>query len=232
MVLGIDESEVIKIAVEHAGTIINGYAVYDCMEDGEQNRLFGRCLFNNEFVHPEDDKYCIELFKVNQNQDFDMACYDCDIPENEKESCCKDAWIEENIEKFDDNNREVIEFRIREIISDIVSEDLDKLNKIRLGISAKLDSPIHYQEEIFNTDYEMNILDELVDNAYYNGLYAGYEPKEFLEPFVEQLGAKFDFIHDYPQNNNLNDEDIKLCIELRDNLYDYKLDETLKLLKK
>lgn len=239
MVLGIENEKIVKLAVESSGDIVNGYCIYDCEEENEKSKVRGLYLFNNEHLHPDVDKHYIYLLGVQQNTDFDMQCYDCNFNDNQwvdpeyknKEECCMACWIEERVENFDDENREDIELQIREIISDIVSEDLDKLNTIRLGIYKKFYSTTQYEQELYNNNYEMNVLDELVDNAYDGGL-SIIEPKKFLSGDVDELMNKLDYIRDNNfMYNNLSEEEDDLAYNLHEALLKYNLDKALELLK-
>lgn len=240
MVLGIDNQKIVEKAVEYAGQIVNGHAVYDCMEDVEENRLFGCSLMNNETIDPEEDKYNIYLFKVEAGEDFDMGCYDCNFmdpdwedPEYEtKEDCCMECWMEEAAYNWiDEQYRDSIENQIREIINDIIWEDLDKLNTIRLGIYREFYSITQYQQELYNNNYEMEVLDALVDNAYDNGLSID-EPKEFLSGDVDELMNKLDYIRDQSLiYDNLSEEENDLAYNIHEALYAYDLDKALELLK-
>lgn len=243
MILGYDVSDIVELALNAQGSITDGCALYDY----DNGKMVSGAYTTGTIENPAN--HLLEIYRISQgalNTDgFD--CNDCPYEDEEfitrmkkeepnlytsKEECCRDAWFDiacENFyEDFDNNSRNSIEQEIRDIIENHIGEELSKLHEIHILCYERFYSPYHYQQEIFNDTYEMNILDNLVDEAMENG-FKLIKPKKWLSGDIDMEHNHWDAIADYDEN--LSNDERKLLYNISMKLLKEDLDGALKLLR-
>ena len=173
MILGYTNEEIVKKAIEGYSQMTDGVAQYDY----QNGKLLSAGFTTGETENPANP--VIEVFRLSQGErgKIDYNCDECpyrnedaQYPDWEKyypetrEECCIDAYIENNFDDdFENNFRESVEEQIRNVLLDYLGDTLSKLNEIRIAISDIV-APYNYYN-VRQEDWEMRVLDNLVDNA-------------------------------------------------------------------
>jgi len=177
MIFNLDSTEIVKLAVENQNTHFDGVVQYNY----ESGKLFGCSMSTGETENPANP--FIEVFRLHQGENVVLfvnheECDGCDfydahhntMTEDEMKAtdrcieCCIDAYVENGFEDDFEPFKEGIERQIRDLISDVVFEDLDKLSEVRLEYFRHF-APARYNEELFNNSFESDVLDSLVEGA-------------------------------------------------------------------
>ena len=220
MILGHENEQIVKTAVEYQSELTDGVVQYN-YQTGE---LVGASFTTGTVENPKNP--FIEVFRLPQGERGEIIfdCDECPFKEGTEEhkNCCIDAYVDEFDEEFDANFRDDVERQIREIIEDHIGETLDKVNEIRIGISDIM-TP-YKSTDIRSDDFEMRVIDDLVDNAIENG-FTEVTPLKLLEGDILHIIST-----DYnPNCEKIEGEDkVNQAIVL---LGDGKLDEALECLK-
>lgn len=181
MILGFQEDEIVKLAVENQNENFDGVVQYD-YETGE---LYGCSMSQGETENPNNQ--VIEVFRLKQGE-MGVIEYDCDdCPYNDEEAhrkCCMEAYIDNYFdEDFEDNFKEPLEKQIKEVIENHVDELLDVYARIRFKILDILRPEDYYN--LINDDYKMRVIDNFVDMAYESGFSLKTTAEDYL--FDEHL---------------------------------------------
>lgn len=236
---GYDNEEILKLAIENQSSHFDGVVQYNY----QSGKLFGCSMSTEEIENPLNP--FIEIYRLPQGEmgEIDCKCWengDCpfyfddrfdeefiDEYGNNRISCCIDGVLQD----FDDEKekiRESVEYQLREIISNVVSKDLDKLNKIRLKFYELFKSTVEYQQEKFNNNYEINVIDNLIDNAI-DKKFILEDSKTLLSGDIDYIIGLFDKIDDISKYYT---KELELAGKVKIALLDNKLDDALKLLNK
>lgn len=177
MILGYTNDEIVKKAVECQSQITDGVTQYDY----ETGKLLSAGFTTGETENPANP--VIEVFRLSQGErgEIDCNCDECPYrnedaqypgwetlyPET-REECCIDAYIDVDFrDDWEENWREIVEEQIRDVLKDYLGNTLSKLNEIRIAISDIV-APYDYHN-VRQEDWEMRVLDNLVDNALESG---------------------------------------------------------------
>lgn len=190
--LGHSNEEILKLAVENQNEHFDGVVQYDY----ETQKLFGCSMSSNTLENPLNP--FIEVFRLHQGErgEIDCKCSDCPYRKNGKFDdemidefggtrieCCIDGTLEnyDIREEVEEN----IDFQIRDVLSDHLSETISTLNNIRIAISDII-AP-HDYIKVRQEDWETKCLDNYVDSAIDNGFTTNIEPNQYLDAEIEHL---------------------------------------------
>lgn len=237
MIFNTENSKILKLAVAGQSQMTDGCALYDA----DNGKMVTGSYTTETIENPEN--HLIEIYRLPQGErgQIDCKCHengDCPFfkdGEFDEEMVDEygdtriDCCIQGCIEYFDleEEVKESVEQQVRDLISEIVSDDLQKLDKIRLGKYRRFTSVVQYEQELMNNNYEMNVLDELVDMAI-DSEFILVSAKEFLSGDVDNIAGYFDAIVEDCKSTS---DEKKLASKVASALYDYNLDEALELLE-
>lgn len=239
MIFNLENSEIVQLAVENQNTHFDGVVQYDY----ESGKLFGCSMSTGETENPANP--FIEVFRLLQGENVVVfinseECDGCDfydahhntMTEDEMKAtdrcieCCIDAYVENGFEDDFEVFKEGVERQVRDLISDVVFEDLETLSKIRLEYFRHF-APARYNEEVFNNSFESDVIDSLVEGAM---------DSEFkLASAEEFLSGDADHIANLCDENSLDtcrtDSERELASKVAELLRDFKYDEALEVLE-
>ena len=128
-----------------------------------------------------------------------------------------------NINDFEDFN-EKLEENIRDLISEIVSDDLALLDEIRLAIIERDGTYAEYVNALMNNTYEMDVMDYLVEGAMEYGFSNEITSEDYLEGELIHLGEICDGHID-------NRDNMEFWADIQEKLREFDLKGVLKLLQ-
>ena len=109
-----------------------------------------------------------------------------------------------------------MEIQISDVIKDHIGELLDKYNTIRINILDILNPAEYYNHR--NDDWELRVVDSLVDMVIESGFTTGTTPQEYLEGEYFYLMGLVD------------DSDDEILNKVRSLLAEEKIDEAIEVL--
>lgn len=239
MIFNLENSEIVQLAVENQNTHFDGVVQYDY----ESGKLFGCSMSTGETENPANP--FIEVFRLHQGENVVLfvnheECDGCDfydahhntMTEDEMKAtdrcieCCIDAYVENGFDDDFEPFREGVERQVRDLISNVVSDDLDKLSNVRLEFFRHF-APARYNEELFNNSFESDILDSLVESAI-DSEFKLTSAEEFLSGDADNIANLCDEI---ALDTCRTDSERELASKVAELLRDFKYDEALEVLE-
>lgn len=232
MILGFQDEEIVKLAVDHQSEMTDGVVQYD-YTTGE---IYGASFSTGETENPENK--VIEVFRLSQGERgvIDCRCDDCPFKNEEArydgwekeypktiEECCMETYIDNDFtEDFYDNYSEEVERQIREVLEDYLGETLDKLDDLRIEISDII-TPHNYFK-VRDDAWKMRVMDNYVDLALEDGFTTSAStPIGYLDAEVSHICTG-----EYDCESNTDYEKVAGAIAL---LSDGKLDDALESIR-
>jgi len=245
MIFNTENSKILQLAVAGQSQMTDGCALWDA----DNGKMVTGSYTTGTIENPEN--HLIEIYRLPQGESgqIDCKCHengDCPFWIESEDDRCGGHFDEEMVDEYGDNRincciqgcledfdfeeevRESVEQQVRDLISQVISDDLQKLDKIRLEKYRIFNSVVQYEQELMNNNYEMNVLDELVDMAI-DSEFILVSAKEFLSGDVDHIASYFDAIVNDDFNSTSNEK--ALASKVANALYNYNLDEALELLE-
>ena len=238
-VFNLENSQIVKLAIENQNTYFDGVVQYDY----ESGKLFGCSMSTGETENPANP--FIEVFRLHQGENVVVfinseECDGCDfydahhntMTEDKMKAtdrcieCCIDAYVENGFEDDFEPFREGVERQVRDLISNVVSDDLSKLSEIRLEFFRHF-APARYNEELFNNSFESDTIDSLVEGEM-DSEFRLVTAEEFLSGDADNIANLCDEI---ALDTCRTDSEKELASKVAELLRDFKYDESLRLLE-
>ena len=239
MIFNLDSTEIVKLAVENQSASFDGVVQYNY----ESGKLFGCSMSTGETENPAN--LFIEVFRLHKGENVVVfinseECDGCDfydahhntMTEDEMKAtdrcieCCIDANIENGFEDGFEVFKEGVERQVRDLISDVVFEDLETLSKIRLEFFRHF-APARYNEELYNDSFESDVLDSLVEDAI-DSEFRLLTAEEYLSGDADNIANLCDEI---ALDTCRTDSERELASKVAELLRDFKYDEALEVLE-
>lgn len=230
MILGYEESKILRLATEYQSNMTDGVVQYNY----ETGKLYGAGFTTGTLENPANP--VIEVFRLPQGEmgEIDMKCHETgECPfvtgfydeehrklfPTTKIECCIDAYVDDGFEEyFDDYFKEDLESQIRDVLSDHLGKTISKLNDIRIAISDRV-APYDYFN-VRQDDWEMRVLDFYVDSAMEDG-FTLIEPTDYLDSEICNLSG-------ICENST---EDVEFWTQVANKISDYDFDGALEMLQ-
>ena len=230
MILGYENEEIVKLAVENQSYHFDGVVQYNWKE----NKLFGCSMSQNEQENPLNP--FIEVFRLKQGEQgiIEYNCKECYVYDDDMhQECCAEFYASEFFEDdFSDNFEDELRKQIREVLWNNF-EDLDICESIYLKISEICDSVVVYQQKIFNNNYKQNCIDTLEDTCYEYGFPSNIN-KDCLTSEIDALALdleqSIDSVYMYNDEKKINFIQENKLNKALDLLKEEKLSECLEIL--
>ena len=238
-IFNLDSTEIVKLAVENQSASFDGVVQYNY----ESGKLFGCSMSTGETENPANP--FIEVFRLHKGENVVVfinseECDGCDfydahhntMTEDEMKAtdrcieCCIDAYVENGFEDDFEPFRDGVERQVRDLISNVVSDDLDKLSNVRLEFFRHF-APARYNEELFNNSFESDVLDSLVESAI-DSEFKLASAEEFLSGDADNIANLCDEI---ALDTCRTDSERELASKVAELLRDFKYDEALEVLE-
>ena len=229
MIFGKSETEIVRLALAGHSNMTDGCALWDA----DNGKMVSASYTTGTVENPEN--HLVEVFRISQGENpivfiNDDECDGCDryckgiFYDELRESqecieCCIGAYVENGFDDDFEDFKDGVEEQVRDLISEVVSDDLSKFNDIRIALSDRNGDAYDYVQ-VREKDYEMDVLDNLVDMAI-SSEFVLVESKDFLEGEIIYFSQLCDD----------RDKDVEFWAELQSRIEDFDLDGALELLQ-
>lgn len=219
---GLDLTKYIEenITFNHNGRRPNQDIYYSIKDD----KFWTHVYFGNETLDLNWNKRNILICHISNTDEFDMVCDGCDGCDDKREYDCP-CWQECQAESLHDYIQEH-EYDDLWGSNGLYYQIKDHIDNCHISELAEVKQLLEYHygdyhkwiQEQYNSIYEVNVYDDIIDNIVYNGFGDGIDDG-WLDGYCQALIMKYEYI---------DDKKLKAVLKL---LEDCKILEALKLLK-